>query len=120
MTRLDDKLVPRALALIEKHGKVGSFRISSKVYNEATGKVVETVTNVSRKVSPPYEFDKRLVNGDTIKATDLKVIVAASGLSFTPSIGNQLTLDGTSYHVLNVSPHYTGELIAAYTLHLRK
>ena len=121
MTVLDDRLVPLALELVAKFGKVVTFKEVTKDYTAATGDVVESgVTNHSVKVTPPEKYDDALINGDLIQIGDTKISLPKSGLLFTPIRGMQVTIDSITWKIEKVSPIYTGEQIALYELQLRK
>jgi hypothetical protein len=120
-TALDTKLVPKALALINKFGTNATFTVSiGGTYSPATGKVSGTSTEDKiQKVSPPSRFDKSLVDGELIKATDLLVVLAASGLTFTPEQSMKVTLDTRVYTIVDVWPVMSGDKVAIYKLQLR-
>ena len=121
MTVLDDKLVPLALSLVAKFGKLVVFKEVTKTYTAATGDVVESaIINHSVKVTPPEKFDDTLVNGEIIQVGDTKVSLPKSGLLFTPITGMQVTIDSVTWKIVTVSPIYTCEQIALYELQLRK
>lgn len=120
MTELDDALVPAVLELVSDLGKVVTARVkSAQVYDESGSSVSETSTDYSIKVLPPEKFDISYIDGDVIRATDLKTLVAASGLAFQPTPGMQLLLDAKTYLAVAVSPIYSGEQICAWEMQLR-
>lgn len=122
MTALDDEMVPLALELITEFGKSVTFiKVTLGAYNPATGEAAETgTTDYTQLVSPPSPFEERWVDGELIKKSDVYVLIAASGLTFTPSTDFAVTIDTISYRVIAVEPIYSGESIAVYRLQLRK
>lgn len=121
MTVLDTKLLPVVFNIIEKYGKTVSFGVQTGgVYDEGTRTYSGgTTTPTSKKVSPPDRFADELINGDTIQAKDLYVILPAQGLTFTPQVGWTVTVDSVVYMTIRVDPIYSGELVAAYQIQLR-
>ena len=122
MTSLDDKLVPKVYALLEKLGKRVQFEsVSAGTYDPATRTTTnKSVLTFTRKVTPPSSFEDKLVNGDTIRATDLKVYTAAQGIPRVPKNVDQVTVDGITYKITVVKPIYSGEQVCLYMMGLRK
>ncbi|UOF80041.1 head tail attachment protein [Caudoviricetes sp.] len=121
MTELDNELVPAVLEIVEAFGKVATARVKSgQAYDESAATVTETSTDYTVKILPPERFDVGYVDGDVIRASDLKSAVAASGLAFVPKPGMQVIFDGSTYLAVTVSPVYAGEQIAMWELQLRK
>lgn len=122
MTVLDDKFVPKALAMVAEFGKTVTFTVKSLTpYNPLTGGVGEGIPIThSVKVSPPDQYDKRLVDGDIVKQADLKVLLPPTTL-FTPAVDSTFVdIDGSEFRVIGVKPVYSGELIAIFELQLRQ
>lgn len=128
-TVLDDILVPKAKDLIDRFGKVATFKVqSSETYDTATGITGETETEVSVKVTPPSPYNDRLVDNDLIRAGDMQIAFAPTALdettgvaiSFTPENGMKVVLDSATWKVERVNSVYSGDSIALYVLTLRK
>lgn len=115
MTELDDDLVPETLALIDEFGITATFAVDSGSFDPATSAWTPGVANVNRKVSPPGP-KQVLVEGTRVEKTI--TYVAASGLSFTPTIGMQVTIDGRAFKLTEVTAIYSGALVCAYELRL--
>ena len=122
MTVLDDKLVPKAKELLDKFGKSATFSVSGfSQYDPNTGEVtVGTPTTYTVKVTPPSPFDKNYQPGGTTEASDLRVYLAASGLSFTPSNGQKVVFDSESYNVIAVETIFSGDSVALYGVRIRR
>lgn len=121
MTALDDKLVPKILSLIDKFGKTAVFtELTTNTYDPATGTVSTVEVNHNRKMSPPSDYDLRYVDNDLIKMGDAQTMVAASGIPFTPVQAMKVAFDSNDWHIVTVSPVYTGNIIGAYKLQLRR
>lgn len=122
MTVVDNIVVPKVLAVIEKYGKDVLFEgLTGGTYSEVTRKWTgRTSVSVTKKVSPPSPFKRELVDGRTIKEDDLVVFLAASGLTFTPDTGFTVTIDSDKFTVVGCPPLYSGEQIAVYQIHLRR
>jgi hypothetical protein len=121
MTDLDDRLLPKVKALIERLGKKVDFTISTKTGTVATGVVTETTeTFQDVKVSPPIAVDIRFVDGVNIKVGDTILFLAAKDLAFVPDVDQKVTIDDVVFTILRNIKHYSGELIAVYELHVRQ
>lgn len=121
-TSLDDKLVPKALTLVNKFGKDVVFVVlETEEYDPETGKVTEGgETSETQKVSPPAKYDRRYINDDTIQEGDTIIGLPAKNLTFTPKNGMVVKFDDTTWRIVSMNPLYTGELIALYELQLRQ
>jgi len=121
LTRLDDKLLPKVLAIIEDLGKVLTFTTEDcTTINPTTGVKTTTETTVDRKGSPPDRYEIKLIDDKRILADDLVTIVAGSGLTFTPENDMKVTFDSKVFKTKNVRPMYSGESIAAFEIGLRR
>lgn len=121
MTVLDDKLVPKALEIIDKFGLNAIFNeVCQTDYVAATGAVTEINPKChTRKITPPALMD-RYADGDTVKVGDMKVSVAASGLPFTMEKGMRVEIDELEYTIISVISVYSGASVAIYDLQLRQ
>lgn len=119
---LDTKMRALALSLISRYGQSATWSAigGSSTFNPATGRTTEAGSSYSVTVSPPSPVDISLVDGSTIQATDETVLIAASGLAFTPKIGDRVTLSSVAYRVVRVSPIFSGAQVAAYEAQCRK
>lgn len=123
-TPLDDKLVPKALEIVNKFGINATFAvglIEPDDYNPETGETTpDTPTNTIRKVTPPEKYDRYLIDGDLIKFGDCRVYLPASGLTFDPVNGMKVTIGTSLWKIVKVEYVYSGEEIALYELQLRQ
>lgn len=119
---LDAKLRPVAKRLLETYGKASTLtRVTGGTYDPVTGQTTDpTETDYTVYASPPKFFRRDAVDGEIIRETDFYVTIAAQGLAVTPDRETDtFTFDGADYTILRVEPQYSGELVAAYKLHLR-
>jgi len=119
MTDLDDKMLPKALALIAKFGKSVTWTAYAESFNPATSVNTRTPTARTATIKPPQAFRQGYVDGDLVRVGDLKTGIAASGLSFTPKTGDTVLLDTVTYEVMAVWPIYSGTSVAVYDAQLR-
>lgn len=117
MTALDDRLVPRVKALIERFGKLLTFTIEETSFDAAAG---ATVVNDRRlesvRCSPPAQFMIEAAGGTAKLSESLETYLPAQGLSFEPKVGMVVSFDGRDRKVLGVGKVYTGEAIAVFRL----
>lgn len=119
MTSLDDDLVPAVLELVDELGAAATYVSIQTEYDPATTDVAVARQNFTIKMTPP-QAAKEFAEGETFGVRDLETIIAASGLEFTPKLGDKVTFQGTTYAVVGVPPIYSGDSICAYTLRLRR
>ncbi len=118
MTSLDDKLVPKALSLIDDFGQNATFQTVTRTYDPTTGTTTESSSvDVVRKISPPSPYVKEFDSASLTERAEMQCLVAASGLTFTPALGMDMVLtDSTRWQIVGVYPIYSGASLAAYTL----
>ncbi len=121
MTVLDDKLVPKTLAIIDKFGRNATFtELTTNTPDPTTGTVTQVEVEHVRKITPPSEYNDRYMSLDHIDIGDAKVLVAASAIPFTPIKAMKVVIDSNTWKIVRVSPISSGASIAAYELQLRK
>lgn len=122
MTSLDDRLVPRAKALLLKYGRDAVFSVpASLTPNPSSGTVTEgVVTTYTRKVTPTEGWNPRFVPREIWEEGDQFRYVAAKDIGFLPVPGMKVELGAEVWRIEGVSPVETGELVALYGLHLKR
>jgi len=127
MSGLDSIAGPLALKLIAKFGTPISYTsVVTGAYNPVTSSasVTPTVYQISGVIDEYAEslrfLGEKLQNKTSIQEGDKKVTIAASGLAFTPNIGDLITAFGVRYVVTSIASQTSGSAIALYVLHLRK
>jgi len=122
MTALDDRLLPKVLAIVEKFGIDAVFdEPGTKTYDPTTGETTESGnTNHTEKVTPPEGYPDNYMGGDVVKQGDVQIYLPAFGLGFTPVVSLDVAVGGKDYHLVGVDPVYSGEEIALYRLQLRR
>lgn len=121
-TTLDIKLGPKVLSIIDRFGKyVVIGQTPNETYDPDTGSVTAGVlVEYRQKVSPPDDYNNKLVDGDLIKLGDSMVLLPAKDLAFVPKIGDSVTFDSLIWKMITVKPIYSGELVVVYELQLRR
>ena len=74
-------------------------------------------TSVAYPKALVVAFDRDLIDGAEILATDLQVIISAAELSFTPT---NVKIDAKGYRVLSPGIVEPGDYRISYRLHLRE
>ncbi len=119
-TALDIRLLPKVLEIIERMGKTVTFHVpSGEVYDPIARQTTSTITNINKKVSPPDKYGVKFIDGTQILAGDNYVILPASGLTFTPRSGHNVTVNGLKWGIVSVESIFSGEDICAYQIQLR-
>jgi len=121
-TVLDKALVPAALKMINEFGRDMEFTIFHETsYDPATGVGSENICQtLTAKASPPINYDKRYVDGDSVQRGDARIFLAASGLAFTPEPDMHVKFDTFEFKAIAVLPLHSGEQVAAYEVQLRR
>lgn len=101
-TALDDRLIPKVLTIIERLGTEVTINDTYAV-----------------KSTPPYPYSRAFVNGDTIRAEDVLVYLAAQDIPVMPDRGQRVTFDGTNWTVVEVRKILSGQYVVLYALQLR-
>ena len=87
MTKLDDRLIPKAYELTEKYGQQAVFTTDELLqanYDPTTGHVTPAMpTNSVRKVTPPIDYDQYFSQKykDLIEFGDLIAFLPAQDLA---------------------------------------
>ncbi len=71
-------------------------------------------------VTPPAPYASKFIDGDTIRAGDAQVFLAAQGLAFTPAPLQRVTIDGDVWTVVSANAIYSGDLVCAWEVGLRR
>lgn len=123
-TELDIELGQAALDIIEEFGKEVVFTEPPKPgdFDPGTGKGTPSTPaqDFTRKISPPDKFSSKFVDDDLVEAGDMMAVVANQGLPFKPEPGWSIAFDDFDWKIVDLRPLYSGELIAAYEMQLRK
>lgn len=116
MTTLDDILLPAVKQLLTDLGKDASWdQTTGGVYDPATGDVTgESVTNNAVKITPLESYDRKFVDGHTVKDGDAYCGVAAQDLAFTPKVGDDLVFDGETWEIVSVGRVFSGESVCLW------
>lgn len=117
---LDSVFRPLAVQLINAFGTTATWIKTAETFSATTGQTTRTETTYSVVVSPPEPYDTRRVDGSVIQVGDATCLLQGAALSFTPEIGDLITILSTRWQVIGVNPIVSGEQIAAYELQLRQ
>lgn len=121
MGALDDVLRPVAKDLISEFGKDLTFIVKdTETYNPVTGVTTVGESSVVVKGSPPFPYERRYIDGDVVKEGDMETLIAAQDLTITPDEGQRVEFDGEKWHVVSIRRIYSGSLVAAFRLQLRR
>ena len=125
MTAIEDRMVPRALAMIARHGVSATYAnyISSEMTVEGDIEVDEDgdglneETDYTVTVSLPVPVDE--VRSDAPTVQESVTFLAGSGLTFTPSAGDTLTIEDKLWTISEVRRFGSIATPIAYRLTLR-
>lgn len=119
-TVLDDKLVPIALAKIDKYGMTATFEVQGlESYDPTTTKMINTSSQkFTRKATPPESWTKRYGPGDVTNLGDGLIWIAASGLQFVPKKNMIVEFDDEAWRVTEIETVKSGDSVCIYGLRL--
>lgn len=118
MTAFTDGLTATALRLLTKYGEAVSLsKTVEGSYNTANGTVGAGTTTTYTGYGAPTSYDKTEVDGEIIKATDIRLILNKT--STVPEQGDTCVLNGTTYRVLDVKHTRASGVDIVYILQLR-
>lgn len=107
---LDVQMRIVASEIISELGKSITWNSTTFAYPATTGTSIKS--EISYVVDAAIEsYDIALVDGSTILATDIKLIIAANALGFEPTIGDSVVIDDQHALVLDVAPIIGGSVI---------
>jgi len=107
-----------ATELITEFGKDVTYYQNNNTINPITGELTTSETTFSIRVAPPSAVNISNVDNKVIQAGDMEVILDGD-ITFYPEAQDILLLDGIRYNIVAVSPLYSGDLIAIYTIFCR-
>jgi len=123
-TELDADLVPEVATLInDELGTDAVFKVltAGGVYQLPGSNIsAPTYSDVTVKITPPSPFGAFLIDGDIIQSGDMKTLIAAQGITFTPVVEQRVVFASQSWRIVSVGPIYSGDLVCAYGLQLRR
>ena len=116
----DDFAPDVAAELIEDFGIVEQWDIPGlRRYSVESGEVDNIdVQSVAVTVTPPLAYKKDFYDGD-VKLQDVSYCFIRGDVSFTPSRGMRITINGKVWTVVSVKPLVSGRLTAAYALYVK-
>lgn len=118
--QLDTKMRAVAETLIERFGKVVSWTSYSDSPDPTTGQVDRTATQHTPTISPPVGPNQNYVPGQVIEQGEFDVMLAATAITFTPKVGDEVEIDSLTYTVVKADSIYSGTLVAAYKCTVRR
>ena len=98
-------------------GNVTIRKVTGSAYNTATGAMGETTADTTVK-GFVEGVSKREV-GELIKATDKRLTIAASDLSYTPTVADRVVISSTVYQIIRIETTEQGNTAISYELILR-
>jgi hypothetical protein len=116
-----DDMVDDIADLVDELGATVTFKTESDyAYDPTTGEGTETLGSTVAVVTPPEPFRNRLIDGETVKAGDVKTYLPAKDLTFAPIEGMAVEIGSERWTIVSVETIRTGELVGLYGLHLRR
>lgn len=120
-TALDTEI---ALAVAEVLAEVGVTMTVRTRANEVINTQESTVTDDTPDehtitTSPIIDYDDKFVDNEIILAGDSYIIIGGSP-PFDPETLSEVIFQSVTWTIMRIKKHYSGDLVGAYELHLRK
>ena len=123
-TALETKLLPKAHAAVKKYGTTATFTLypSATVDTDTSEVNLGSPTTHSVYITPPepletkFSADGAMVQEDGIRFNVSSGALTSDALSFTPAIGQSVTVRGLAYRVRSVNSIVSGDLVALYEI----
>lgn len=118
--QLDSVMRPVAERLIEQFGGPMVYSRITETFDAASGKTSQTAATFNVIGTPPAPYNQGRIDGTVIQVADLKSLLKALNLGFTPTIGDRVNFNEMVWQVVGVRPIWSGALPAAYEIQLRQ
>ena len=115
-----NKIQDTALNLIEKFGADATVKKASIAAGANAWNAPQQVASDKVGKAVRTEYSLYNINGTTIKAGDVKLLLAAKDLTVMPAQGDTVVFAGTEYKVMNIDPIAPAEVILVYVVQLRR
>lgn len=127
-TAFDTRFRSLARRMVDQFGTSATLSRANETMDEVTNMpTVGAPTTYALDISPPTFADIQDIDGVRVLSTDMFTITPAASIGGTNIAGlppnldkDTLTFDGAVYKIVGFNPVYSGDLIAAYKIHLRK
>ena len=116
MTQLDKTAIAKAYELINKFGKVLTYKSESEgVFDPSTGDFVESVTTQSFKgfITKPKTGE---ITSGMATIEDNIILVASKSLDIEPKANDIITINAKDITIKSINSVYSGEEICLYKL----
>ncbi len=114
----EERLGAQVLSALQRNGV--DITIERDNADHSIGSVPADLQTQPATSSDPVEFSSHLVNGESIRAGDAKVYVAARGLAWAPGAGDVAIVSGTRWVAVAVRTHALSGTVLLYELHVRR
>lgn len=116
MTELDVKIPPIVVSLLQRFGADATVTVATGAYDPTTGSVAAGSKTYKVKICPPFPYDQKLMPKDSVDEGDMMTIVAAG--AWKPASKQRMSAFNETWTLLGVNTIRSGQLTAAYILHL--
>ena len=111
--------VATALKLITKFGAAVTLTTQTAGgYNTSTGEVTVTTATQSG-FGVRVDWTKQDESWTLVAVNDVKLILAASGITTAPRVNDTVLFDSVTYTIISVKPAQPATVAIVYTLNLR-
>ncbi len=107
------------LSILENVGVAATFTTNtSNTYDPTTGATTAVTSTSSVYVTPPFPAS-RYEDGSMVEANTMVIYFAASGLTFSPTKGQKVTVAGKDWVITALQTYYVGDSIGLYEAGVR-
>lgn len=129
MSAFYDRMAATALRLIERFGQTAMLSDTPEPGPDdydpvtGTGPVVVPVTQPGQVILLDYtEQEAGIINaaGSLVQQGDKKILLAAKGLAWPPTMTNTILVDGLTWTIVNIKSTNPAGTLLVYELHGRR
>ena len=118
MSAFSDEMAAVALDLIAEFGEAVTFTVTTPgAYNPTTASTGTGTEATFTGFAVPVDYDSRDIDGEVVKESDIRIYVNPTAT--VPAVGDQVTLDGVNYRVINVRRYVINSEDVLYEMQIR-
>lgn len=121
-TALDTLIAAKVVSVLAKYGVDATFTIElARGYDPETGKStrIDTQTHTV-KATPPAAYSIREIDGERVRASDMRIYISGANVPFTLDIGQTVAISGQKWTVVAIGPVKSGDDVALYECQVRR
>lgn len=113
-------MINAAQEILDEFGRSATYTVyTNRTYNPLTGVIGSTATNHSAQTAV-LALSRSYFENSVVKDAHCALVLAAKNLTFTPTVGTRVELEGKVFVVLKVNRYFDKGQIVLYILVVRE